>query len=418
MVVISNGFNKFHLSVAAAEAQKRGLLTAFITGAYPNPFLCECLRLLKCSQQRKIARLLARKEAIPDCLVHAMLWSEILYQIPYLLNNQYLTELSMKLNVKSFLDYGNRAATRLRIATSKGAKLYHYRAGFGNRSVEIAKSLGMFTLCDHSIVHPMILDYMVNHNGAWPDAGAQLELSAIWQLIMDDVLQADAVLVNSDFVKETFIYQGYNAANLNVIYSGVDDAFYSAALRCADQRPRDHSSRPLRVLFAGSFEKRKGIEVVMEAFRRNHDLNCELTIAGTIAAKVRKSNVDFFSDLRVRECGALSREELALQMSRADVFLFPSLAEGSARVIFEAMLCGCYIITTNNSGSIVINNEHGRIVMPGDVHQTVMALEEAVMDREKVWEIGQTNQSLIQSKYRQSCYGDNLAKLYWRLLAR
>ena len=46
-------------------------------------------------------------------------------------------------------------------------------------------------------------------------------------------------------------------------------------------------------------------------------------------------------------------------MSRAEVFVFPSLAEGSARVVAMAMAAGCYVITTPNSGSVVRDGAMG-----------------------------------------------------------
>ena len=41
--------------------------------------------------------------------------------------------------------------------------------------------------------------------------------------------------------------------------------------------------------------------------------------------------------------------------------MFPSLIEGSAKSVFEAMNFGLPVITTINSGSIIDNNKHGII---------------------------------------------------------
>ena len=53
-------------------------------------------------------------------------------------------------------------------------------------------------------------------------------------------------------------------------------------------------------------------------------------------------------------------------LQKADIFLFPSLVEGSAKVIFEAMASGCAVITPN-SGSIVEHNKGGFVVKAGNL---------------------------------------------------
>ena len=73
--------------------------------------------------------------------------------------------------------------------------------------------------------------------------------------------------------------------------------------------------------------------------------------------------------MQLAEIGHLPWAELAERMSLADVFVFPSFAEGSARVVSMAMACGCCIITTPNSGSIVQEKIHGNVVAPGDANE-------------------------------------------------
>ena len=48
-----------------------------------------------------------------------------------------------------------------------------------------------------------------------------------WQDVMDDLRHADRVLVNSDFVKETFVHQGWDPTRIDVIYQGLDESVFS-----------------------------------------------------------------------------------------------------------------------------------------------------------------------------------------------
>ena len=102
-------------------------------------------------------------------------------------------------------------------------------------------------------------------------------------------------------------------------------------------------------------------------------------------------------------------------MAAADVFVFPTLAEGSARVVFEAMAAGCFVVTTANAGSIVEDGVHGRLVAPGDPMALAAALRATAGDRETVARIGRANAALVARDYRQAEYGTRLFELYERL---
>jgi len=93
------------------------------------------------------------------------------------------------------------------------------------------------------------------------------------------------------------------------------------------------------------------------------------------------------------------------------------LAEGSARVVFEALAVGLYVIATPNAGSIVQNGIHGRLIAPGDPQGLADAIREAATNRAELAAVGHRNAELIRSRYRQSDYGAALAALYSRLLA-
>ena len=220
------------------------------------------------------------------------------------------------------------------------------------------------------------------------------------------------MLTNSDFVKSTFVHQGWRPGTIDVIYLGVDDDFLSAI---PERAPRDGT---LRVLFAGSFSRRKGARELAEAMRHPGDFKWRLDLCGPVAPDAVAAFRRLRADPRVTYHGVLSAPELAARMAAADVFVFPTLAEGSARVLFEALAAGCYVITTPNGGSIVADGEHGRLIAPGSARDIVEALRHAAGDREQVARIGARNAALVREGYRQSDYGKRLFDLYDHLLAR
>jgi glycosyltransferase involved in cell wall biosynthesis len=243
-----------------------------------------------------------------------------------------------------------------------------------------------------------------------PTSPEILSASPLWKYVLYDIEMADAVLVNSRFVKDTFQSVSHNHSSVHVIYLGVDDSFLALVPK------REKTENEFHMLFAGVFEKRKGAETLIDGLERLDGIPWQLEIAGPLDRGIVNRNPGFFSNQRVKCLGLLSRQDLAQAMSRADVFVFPSLAEGSARVVFEALACGCYVITTPNSGSIVEDGMHGGIVPPGDSVSLAAAIEFAYQHRDGVSDIGRSNALCVTAKYRQSDYGDQLSDLYRQLL--
>ncbi len=409
MIIVSNGHHKFITGMAAVEAYKNNLLAGFITAGYPTPKIRRWIFLLKLDRYASIKRLLQQQqEDLPDSFVYTNWLSEIIYRVctsivRYAPRFEYIA------------DYGLRfyAWQAKRIVSKLPAKIYHYRSGYGHDSVRIAKQKGMITLCDHSTAHPAALAYLVSNGGKLPPHGLTGPMNKMWSNILKDVDQADYVLVNSDFVKETFIHFGYDPSRIFVLYMGVDDRFLSLI----PQRTYPSSTeKPIRLLFAGDMGARKGGRVLLQALSRIRDLPWQFEAIGSIDPNLRNDFRDLFADERVTVTGHLPWAELAEHMSMADIFVFPSLAEGSARVIFMAMACGCYVITTPNSGSVVSDGINGALVPSGDTAALETAIRKAIEGRVTLEPVGHSNANLIRMKYRQVDYGKALSDIYKHLL--
>lgn len=410
MIILSNGHSKFILGPAAAEAHQHGLLAGLITGGYPTASIRGWIARLRLDRFAAIGRLLQRQELLADALVYPLWASELVVQL-----SRAVKRITGKAAYSEWLeDYGLRlyAWQAKRIVGSLVGTVYHYRSGYGHQSVRIAKKKGMVTLCDHSIVHPAALTYLVSHGGRLPPPGQAGPVNTLWSNVLKDINQADYVLVNSEFVKETFLHYGYDPNRIFVLCCGIDEQF----LRLIPQRTYYSPGAPVRLLFAGELGARKGGEVLLRALSRIHDLPWQFETIGPIDPTLRDTFHSFFADPRVTITDFLPWTELAQRMSEADIFVFPSLAEGSARVIFMAMACGCYVITTPNSGSVVRDGTHGRLVPPGDADKLELALRESLQTPEMLPIIGRRNANLVQNQYTQRNYGKGLIALYQTLL--
>ena len=417
-VVISNGFGKFPLAIAAAEAARRGMLSRFITGFYPMGWLERLIAAPVLREMSRLQRLAARREEIPTARIQSHWAAELLFIVAFALAKRTRTQPEAAFLVRlSHRLYGRAARNTVRRAS--GASLYHYRSGYGFASVEVAKDAGMLLLCHHSIGHPAVLSSLVEDAGKLPEAGKERPINTFWKAVLWDTERADHILTNSEFARSTFLHQGWDPSRVHVIYFGVDDAFFEAIPPpppLSDKALRESDARPVKLAFAGRFSKRKGAEVLIEALARLGEANWELEIVGAIDGGFASRFPAFFRDPRVYCLGLVSREVVAARLAEADVFVFPSLVEGSARVVFEAMACRCYVITTSNSGSIVEDGIHGRLVEPGDADSLAVAIEEACSQPAKLIGIGAENSDLIRRSYRQADLGQRLESLYRGLL--
>jgi len=107
------------------------------------------------------------------------------------------------------------------------------------------------------------------------------------------------------------------------------------------------TNRPLRVLFAGSMGQRKGLGDLFNAIKKLNTANVELVVMGSMLAppEFYRSQLQNFT----HEGGRPHAKVLELMRS-CDVFCLPSIVEGRALVMQEAMSQGLPLIITPNTG--------------------------------------------------------------------
>ncbi len=172
---------------------------------------------------------------------------------------------------------------------------------------------------------------------------------AEWQL-------ADMILAGSEFVRDGLTASGVPQEKIRVVPYGVDTSRYNH-IRNARKGPDE--KRPLRILFAGQVGLRKGVPDLLHALQMLDPEAVEARFAGPIA--LRREKLEPFSPW-VRFLGPVPRIKMLELFEWADVFVLPSLVEGSATVTYEALASGCPVIATPNAGTIVRDEVEGLIV--------------------------------------------------------
>jgi glycosyltransferase involved in cell wall biosynthesis len=170
------------------------------------------------------------------------------------------------------------------------------------------------------------------------------------------VVEADTVIANSKYVAETIHNMfGHHA---DTIYDGIDRRYYYA--RKIDKLRGDNGS--CTVLYAGSLQPRKRVELVIEQAARLPNVQFRLAGKGETEGPCR----DLAQQLGCRNVsflGHIDAKGLSEEMRNADIFLFPSILEGNPQVLLQAGACGLPCIAMDLYRSdYVVNGKTGFLV--------------------------------------------------------
>lgn len=255
--------------------------------------------------------------------------------------------------------------------------------GFGNATatytfnsaglelMRAAKNAGLRTIMEQTIapraVEADILRQAIEKYPEWAVRGSDPDTPAFIKREEEEWGVADLILCGSRFVAHGIALRGGPVEKCRVVPYGVDTHF--------QLQRRVRSPGPLRVLTVGQVGLRKGTAVVWDAARLV-GAQAEFRMVGGLAvpkgALAKKP-------LNVELCGTVPRSEIFEHYKWADVFLLPSLCEGSATVTYEAMLAGLPVICTENTGSIVEDGVSGwtvPILAPERTAECICALAE------------------------------------------
>ncbi len=274
------------------------------------------------------------------------------------------------------------------MAAEKGAALlsYSYYAHSAFSRVSRDQPRILFQLHPH----PASVRSILRHERELhPDCASSLDKE--WELalpesdfnrLVDEVAMAEHWIVASHFTKKTLVDAGIPAERIAVVPYGIELNAFSL------EREPYFSGRPLRLLFVGTVGQRKGIKYLVQALELLPPGSIELTVCGRAVddlAIVRESR------LPIKLFPSISAEGLKNAYRAADVFVFPSLAEGFAHVLLEAMASCLPIVSTARTAApdLIQHGREGFIIKPGSATDLALHVEEFLRKPERVQTMGE-----------------------------
>lgn len=186
---------------------------------------------------------------------------------------------------------------------------------------------------------------------------------------------ASRVLAASSFTRKSLVDHGSESQSIQVIPYGIDLQLFQPN----GHRRRD-TSGPLKVLFVGRINQRKGIKYLLEALRLLPDASCELTICGRVL-----DGLDLFDTVaqQVKIRPSVSAAELLEAYQSADLFVLPSVGEGFGQVLLEALACGLPVLATTHTAAadLITEGVEGFVVEPRQPAQLAERMQWAIQHR-------------------------------------
>jgi glycosyltransferase involved in cell wall biosynthesis len=282
-------------------------------------------------------------------------------------------------------ELGRRAGE---LATERGAALLSY--SYYGHSAFTSYSGGLPRMLFQLHPHPGgVREILHQERALHPECATSLDKE--WELALSSedfnhLVRESAMperwLVASSFSKQTLVDAGMPAARIHVIPYGTDLS------RFTPRKTGRIGGRPLQLLFVGTLGQRKGITYLLEAVNMLPAGSVELTVCGRAV-----DGLELFreSKMPIRLRPSVSAQELLAAYQSADVFVFPSLAEGFGHVLLEAMACGLPIVSTTRTAApdLIDHGKEGFVTDPGNSVQVATCIEYFLQHPERIVTMGE-----------------------------
>ena len=242
-----------------------------------------------------------------------------------------------------------------RIAAGEGAPIlmsYSYAAG---DLFAFARRRGWRTVLGQIDPGPAEEEIVSELHDATPRQGSSWTRApkAYWSEWRRECALADRIVVNSSWSRVALLREGIPADRIRIVPLAYERPPGSPEF-CRRYPSSFSSTRPLRVLFLGQVNLRKGLEPLLDAIRLLGSEPIEFTFVGPVQISIP---ADLQDNRQVRWQGPAPRRATTQFYKDADVFLFPTFSDGFGLTQLEAQAWKLPIITTQFCGEVV---EHGR----------------------------------------------------------
>ena len=267
-------------------------------------------------------------------------------------------------------------------------KIEHVHAHFAGMAARTAFWINKF--------FPITFSFTAHANDIFSPRQFEIGLAKLVETARAIITETD---YSAQFLRDRF---PSCASRVHRIYNGLDLGEFGRA---------DFLSHPPLIMAVGRLIPKKGFSDLIRACallrRRGASFRCEITGEGPLQSQLCGQIDELCSQDCVALMGAKPQTQLRQRLAAANVFVLPSVIDPDGgmdnlpTVIMEAMATGLPVVSTNIGGipEMVIENETGFLVQPGDIAGMTDAINKIIGDASVAQRLGQSGHRRAQTLF-------------------
>lgn len=247
----------------------------------------------------------------------------------------------------------------------------------------------------------------------------------------------DRILAVSDALKDAYLNWGFDEDRIHMLMNCVDGELFKPAQSEAEirlyRRKFDLPEDKTIILFVGSIQHRKGVDLAIDAFvevQSNFE-DIYLLLVGPYEKEENPSyDADFISGIqltlegsgvsdKVRFLGMVEDRQALAEIYRvSDIFIFPSRREGLGNVVLEAMASGLPVVSSALPVlKNVITDQVNGLTVPIDDSKGISEAIHNIIDHPfEADKLGVSARQYILKNHTFSTWEKDLTNIYRRLI--
>jgi glycosyltransferase involved in cell wall biosynthesis len=217
--------------------------------------------------------------------------------------------------------------------------------------------------------------------------------------------RADVIICENQHFKSQLSELKFQNENILVIPNGIDIDHFKPRDKLSARATLKLPENDLIILSTGSLTKNKGhiylIQALSDLLQKRDDVHLRIVGGGdeceSLANEINRLKLNKKIDL----VGCAPRESIATWLNAADIFVLPSLHEGTPNSLLEAMATGLPVISSATGGipHIIVDGLNGFLVAPANANEIKEKLTPLINSSELRDHIGKQARLKIMSDF-------------------
>jgi glycosyltransferase involved in cell wall biosynthesis len=252
--------------------------------------------------------------------------------------------------------YDNLVANNLPQYVGEASHFFSY-SYTARQSFKVCKRLGLKTILGQINPGPKEAELVKEEYKRFENGihKPNVPTAEYWDRWLEEVAEADTIMVNSIWSQELLVAAGVEESKCVIV-----PLAYGRTVSI--ERRYEHpftKGDPLKLLYLGGIELRKGFHILIAAMRLLENLPVSLDVVGGLRGPATlltnlPSNVTYH--------GLANTFEVDRFYNSADVFIFPTLSDGFGLTQLEAQAYKLPIVASSNCARVITHMENGLIL--------------------------------------------------------